>query len=153
LENPILIYNILKGYELGHRYTIFGGGLEMGGAEIALAKERDIWDGIFIDGFPAGKRTISYYQLESVLLEFPRVLEAGVVAKPDDQTGNQILSIYLALKDCEINDQDFEQFTQEVISHIRERFSLQCPIDVKIKDKLPMTRSGKILRTVLQSWN
>jgi acyl-coenzyme A synthetase/AMP-(fatty) acid ligase len=124
----------------------------MGGAEIALAKERDIWDGIFIDGFTSGKRTISYYQLESVLLEFPQVLEAGVVAKADDETGCQILNIYLALEECAVDDKDYEQFTQEVIQYIRDHFSLQCPISVNIKDKLPMTRSGKILRTVLESW-
>lgn len=125
----------------------------MGGAEIALAKERDMWDGIFMDGFRSGKKTISYYQLESVLLDFPRVLEAGVVAKSDDLTQCQILSVYLALEDCIINDREHERFAQEVIQYVRSQFSLQCHIDVKIKDKLPMTRSGKILRTVLQSWN
>ena len=125
----------------------------MGGAEIALAKERDMWDGIFMDGFPSGKHTISYYQLESVLLDFPRVLEAGVVAKYDELTQSQVLSVYLALEDCSIIDTEYERFTQEVIDYVREHFSLRCPIDVKIKDKLPMTRSGKILRTVLQSWN
>ncbi|CDX00821.1 Acetyl-coenzyme A synthetase [bioreactor metagenome] len=125
----------------------------MGGAEIALAKERDMWDGVFMDGFRSGTNTISYYQLESVLMDFPRVLEAGVVAKSDDLTQCQILSVYLALEDGLGSDADYERFTQEVVHYVREHFSLRCTIDVKIKEKLPMTRSGKILRTVLQGWN
>lgn len=125
----------------------------MGGAEFALAKERDMWDGILMDGFQSGKNTISYYQLESVLLEYPRVLEAGVVAKSDDTAQCQILSVYLALEYGFASEAEYECFTQEVSHYVREHFSLRCTIDVKIKEKLPMTRSGKILRTVLQNWN
>lgn len=125
----------------------------MGGAKFALAKERDMWDGIFLDGFISGQSTISYYQLESVLLEYPHVLEAGVVARFCDTTQCQILSVYLALEECQVSDREYERFTEEVINFVRQKFSLRCPIDVKIKEKLPMTRSGKILRTVLQNWN
>ncbi|NMA70037.1 MAG: acetyl-CoA synthetase [Desulfitobacterium sp.] len=125
----------------------------MGGAQIALAHERDMWDGILPDGFTSGQNPISYYQLESVLLEYPQILEAGVVARHDENYQCQILSVYLALQEQPTNEEAHQRFVEEVIDYVQSHFELRCPIDVKIKDKLPMTRSGKILRTVLAKLN
>ncbi len=104
------------------------------------------------DGFQVGQMYVSYYQVESVLLEYPRVLEAGVIAQ-NDSFQSQTLSVYLALKERLESEEEYHRFCNQVSEFVREQFSLGCAICVKIREKLPMTRSGKILRTVLQELN
>lgn len=109
-------------------------------------------DGSQWDGFHTGQTYISYYQVESVLLEYPRVLEAGVIAH-NDFVQSQTLSVYLALEEGLESEEEYHRFGNQVSEFVRQQFSLGCAICVKIREKLPMTRSGKILRTVLLEWN
>lgn len=120
----------------------------MGNCSAAL-QEPSLVDLSQWDGFHAGQVYVSYYQVESVLLEYPRVLEAGVIAQRDS-VQSQTLSVYLALKERLENEEEYHRFCDQVSEFVRQQFSLGCAICVKIREKLPMTRSGKILRTVLQ---
>lgn len=118
----------------------------------ASLQQMGMWDGSQREGFVIGKSFISYFQVESVLLEYPRVLEAGVIAECDSSQ-SQTLRVYLALEDDVASEEELQRFNDKVADFVRQQFSLICPISVKVKEKLPMTRSGKILRTVLQEWN
>jgi acyl-coenzyme A synthetase/AMP-(fatty) acid ligase len=118
----------------------------------ASLQQMGMWDGSKREGFLTGQNFISYFQVESVLLEYPKVLEAGVIAQCDSTQGLN-LRVYLALEEEFKSEEKLQQFSNEIIDFVRQHFSLICPIHVKVKDKLPMTRSGKILRTVLQEWN
>lgn len=118
----------------------------------ASLQQPGMWDGTHWDGFRTGQTFISYYQVESVLLEYPRVLEAGVIAQ-SDSLRSHTLSVYLALEEDLGSEEEYLQFMDQVSGFIRQQFSLGCLICVKIREKLPMTRSGKILRTALQEWN
>lgn len=120
----------------------------MGNCSAALQESRLV-DLSQWDGFHAGQTYVSYYQVESVLLEYPRVLEAGVIAQRDS-VQCQTLSVYLALKERLESEEEYHRFCNQVSEFVRQQFSLGCAICVKIREKLPMTRSGKILRTVLQ---
>ena len=118
----------------------------------ASLQQMGMWDGSQREGFLTGQSFISYFQVESALLEYPRVLEAGVIAQCDSSQ-SQTLRVYLALDEEVESGEDLEQFSDKIVEFVRQHFSLGCPISVKVKEKLPMTRSGKILRTVLQEWN
>lgn len=100
-------------------------------------------DGIFVNN-----RFISYYQVESVLYSFPKVLEAGVIVECQ-QGENEKLKIYLALEETFASDEERENYCQEVEEFIGRQFSLKMSVNVLIREKIPMTRSGKILRSVL----
>ncbi|KUO61307.1 MAG: hypothetical protein APF84_11785 [Gracilibacter sp. BRH_c7a] len=104
-------------------------------------KERE--SGIFVND-----RFISYFQVESVLYSFSKVLEAGVIVQSHKED-NEKLKIYLALEESFNSDEERESYCQEVEEFVGRKFSLKMPINVLVRDKLPMTRSGKILRSVL----
>lgn len=122
------------------------------GNYFASLQQPEMWEETQWDGFVTGQTYLSYYQVESVLLEYPRVLEAGVIAQRDS-VRSQTLSVYLALEEDLESEEEYQRFVDQVSEFIRQQFSLGCLICVKIREKLPMTRSGKILRTVLQDLN
>ena len=100
-------------------------------------------EGIFVND-----RFISYYQVESVLYSFPKVLEAGVIVGCSNGE-NEKLKIYLALEESFTSDEERESYCQQVEEFIEQKFSLKMPVNVMIRDRIPMTRSGKILRSIL----
>lgn len=118
----------------------------------ATLRQMGMLDGSQREGFLAGQTFISYFQVESILLDYPRVLEAGVIALCDS-TQSPTLRIYLSLEDALESDEERGVFCGEIVDFLRREFTLGCPLQVQVREKLPMTRSGKILRTVLQEWN
>lgn len=100
------------------------------------------------DGIIANDRFISYYQVESLLYSYPKVYEAGVVSK-SSKDENEILKIVLVLDELFHTEEEKQSYCQEVEGFIRKSFQFQMPINVFVRDKLPMTRSGKILRSLL----
>lgn len=103
------------------------------------------------DGMVVNDRFISYFQVESVLYNYSKILEAGVIVK-DHHTGHEELMVYLALEESFASIEERERYCAMVEDYIRRKFSVQIPINIQIKDKLPMTKSGKLLRTVLHSY-
>ena len=100
------------------------------------------------DGIYGNSTFISYFLIESVLYSFPKVLEAGVIVE-NLKGENEKLKIYLALEEAFTSDEERENYCQKVKEFIGRKFFLEVKIDVLIRDKLPMTRSGKILRSIL----
>lgn len=114
----------------------------------ATLPQMNITEGREKEGIFVNDKFISYYQVESVLYSFPKVLEAGVIVGCS-KGENEKLKIYLALEESFTSDQERESYCQEVEQFIEQRFSLKMPINVMIREWIPMTRSGKILRSVL----
>lgn len=121
------------------------------GSSFAALQQMGMLDGSQREGFLIGQTFISYFQVESMLLEYPMVLEAGVIALSDLHQ-KQILHIFLALEENGMNEQERYDFCSQVTDFIRSQLALGCPLQIQIREKLPMTRSGKILRTVLKDW-
>lgn len=118
-----------------------------------LQEEMGLIDGRQRDGLLLGQKFISYFQIESALLEYPGVAEAGVIAdcvNEHDPGSGQILKVFLAL---DSNESVESLLPERVIEFIRQRFAIMGPVRITLKDKLPMTRSGKILRSILNEWN
>ncbi|KOR13408.1 acetyl-CoA synthetase [Staphylococcus carnosus] len=96
----------------------------------------------------AGER-VGPFEVESKLVEHPAVSEAGVIGKPDPVRG-EIIKAFVALNpgyepDDELKE-DIRQFVKTGLS------GHAAPREIEFKDKLPKTRSGKIMRRVLKAW-
>lgn len=121
-----------------------------------LQEEMGLIDGRQRDGISLGHQYISYFQIESALLEYPGVVEAGAVADCVDQkdpAAGQFLKIFLALDENGQENSDYLALSERVTEYLRQKFAFMGPILVRVRDKLPMTRSGKISRSVLKEWN
>ena len=94
----------------------------------------------------AGHR-ISTYEVESALVDNPRVAEAAVVAKSDTQLG-QAITAFVTLKSS-------EQPSDDVAAELREHVAkvigkIARPQHLIFTEDLPKTRSGKIMRRLLR---
>lgn len=96
----------------------------------------------------SGER-VGPFEVESKLVEHPAVAEAGVIGKPDPVRG-EIIKAFIALRDgYEVSDdlkEDIRQFVKKGLA------AHAAPREIEFRDKLPKTRSGKIMRRVLKAW-
>ena len=96
----------------------------------------------------SGER-VGPFEVESKLLEHPAILEAGVIGKPDPIRG-EIIKAFVALNEgYEPSDElivEIQQFVKKGLA------AHAAPREIEFKDKLPKTRSGKIMRRVLKAW-
>ncbi|MBP1156129.1 MULTISPECIES: acetate--CoA ligase [unclassified Paenibacillus] len=96
----------------------------------------------------AGER-VGPFEVESKLIEHPAVAEAGVIGKPDPMRG-EIIKAFIALREgytpSDELKADISQFVKVGLS------AHAAPREIEFKDKLPKTRSGKIMRRVLKAW-
>ena len=100
------------------------------------------------DVINTGGHLISPFEVESALLEHPAVGESAVVAKPDE-INMEVVKAFIALKPGFIPGQELEL---EIMNYIRKRLSsVAMPQEIEFIDKLPKTRSGKIMRRLLHA--
>jgi acetyl-CoA synthetase len=100
------------------------------------------------DVINTGGHLISPFEVESALLEHPAVGESAVVAKPD-KLNMEVVKAFVTLKPGFSPNSDLEL---EIMNFIRKKLSpLAMPQEIEFMDKLPKTRSGKILRRLLHA--
>lgn len=98
------------------------------------------------DVINTGGHLVSPFEVESALLEHPAVAESGVTSKPDE-INMEVVKAFITLKPGHTPDPDLEL---DIMNFIRKRLSpLAMPQAIEFMDKLPKTRSGKIMRRVL----
>ncbi|MBP1996487.1 acetate--CoA ligase [Paenibacillus eucommiae] len=96
----------------------------------------------------AGER-VGPFEVESKLVEHPAVAEAGVIGKPDPMRG-EIIKAFIALREGYTPS---DELKAEISKFVKEGLSAHAaPREIEFKDKLPKTRSGKIMRRVLKAW-
>ncbi|MBZ5546222.1 MAG: acetate--CoA ligase, partial [Acidobacteriia bacterium] len=89
------------------------------------------------------------FEVESCLVEHPAVAEAGVIGKPDPVRG-QIIKAFIALRE---GHKPSEELKQEIAQFVRSKLAAHAaPREIEFREKLPKTRSGKIMRRVLKAW-
>ncbi len=94
----------------------------------------------------AGHR-LSTYEIESALVDDPKVAEAAVVSRPDPQVGEAIVA-FVTLKGGYVGD---EAMATELREHVAEMIGkIARPHSLIFTDDLPKTRSGKIMRRLLR---
>lgn len=96
----------------------------------------------------SGER-VGPFEVESKLLEHPAVAEAGVIGKPDLVRG-EVIKAFISLRE---GFTPTEELKEEIVKFVKLGLSAHAaPREIEFKDKLPKTRSGKIMRRVLKAW-
>ena len=91
---------------------------------------------------------IGPFEVESVLMEHPAVVEAGVIGKPDATVG-EIVKAFVSLK---AGFTPSETLRMEISAHARKRLGAAvAPKEIAFLPSLPRTRSGKIMRRLLKA--
>ncbi len=96
----------------------------------------------------SGER-VGPFEVESKLVEHPAVAEAGVIGKPDPLRG-EIIKAFISLRE---GFAPSDELKTEISKFVKEGLSAHAaPREIEFRDKLPKTRSGKIMRRVLKAW-
>ncbi|KJB85932.1 acetyl-CoA synthetase [Paenibacillus sp. E194] len=96
----------------------------------------------------SGER-VGPFEVESKLVEHPAVAEAGVIGKPDPMRG-EIIKAFISLREGYTPS---DELKADIARFVKEGLSAHAsPREIEFKDKLPKTRSGKIMRRVLKAW-
>ena len=89
---------------------------------------------------------IGPFEIESVIMELPYVLECGVSAAPDPIRGQVVKASIVLVKGKE----GTEELKKEIQSYVKQRTApYKYPRIVVFRDELPKTTSGKIQRALL----
>ena len=92
----------------------------------------------------SGER-VGPFEVESKLVEHQAVAEAGVIGKPDPVRG-EIIKAFIALRD---GYEPSDALKEEIRQFVKQGLAAHAaPREIEFKDKLPKTRSGKIMRRV-----
>ena len=89
---------------------------------------------------------IGPFEVESVIMELPYVLECGVSAVPDETRGQVVKASIVLTKGTEPT----EALKKEIQTYVKEHTApYKYPRVVVFKESLPKTISGKIQRNLL----
>lgn len=87
-------------------------------------------------------------EIESGLVSHPAVAEAAVIGVPDEVKGSVIYAYCILVTGFDGND----KLVDDLKNHIRHEVGpIAIPAKIEFVDKLPKTRSGKIMRRVLKA--
>ncbi len=85
-------------------------------------------------------------EVESALVSHPQVAEAAVVGMPHEVKGQGIYA-FVTLK---VGVEKSNALKKELIAHVRKEIGpIASPDKIQFADRLPKTRSGKIMRRIL----
>jgi len=130
----------------------FRNGWYIPGDRAHIDKEGYFWfTGRDDDVINTGGHLVSPFEVESALLEHEAVAESAVVSKPDE-VNMEVVKAFVTLKPGFEQSNDLEL---KIMNFIRKKLSpLAMPQEIEYVDKLPKTRSGKIMRRLLhaQEW-
>ncbi len=102
----------------------------------------------------SGER-VGPFEVESSLVEYKGVVEAGVIGKPDALRG-EIIKAFVVL-DTTMQaklktEKEKDAFKEELSLYVKKHLAGHAyPREIEFIDKLPKTRSGKIMRRILKA--
>ncbi len=87
-------------------------------------------------------------EVESALVSHQSVAEAAVIGKPDPLKGN-VIKAFVILR---VGFSPSDKLKTDLVYHVRMTLGpIAMPSEIEFVDKLPKTRSGKIMRRVLKA--
>ena len=92
----------------------------------------------------SGGENISSIEIEGLLYKHPAVLEAAVIAAPDERWGEVPYAIVVLKPGSSASESELSDFCREHLAHYK------CPKRVDFIDVLPRTATGKIQKNVLR---
>lgn len=136
--------------------SYFVGGWYMSGDHGSIDRDGYFWFiGRADDVIKTSGERVGPFEVESALVEHPAVVEAGVIGKPDALRG-EIIKAFVVLKpefaekvkQPAYSETLKTELSQQVKKHLAGH---AYPREVEFIDKLPKTRSGKIMRRILKA--
>ncbi|PIS09630.1 acetate--CoA ligase [Candidatus Beckwithbacteria bacterium CG10_big_fil_rev_8_21_14_0_10_34_10] len=95
----------------------------------------------------AGER-VGPFEVESALVSHPKIIEAGVIGKPDKMRG-EIIKAFVTLKK---GVKPTKTLVEDIKNYVKKHLAGHAyPREIEFRDKLPKTRSGKIVRRLLKA--
>jgi fatty-acyl-CoA synthase len=92
----------------------------------------------------SGGENISSIEVEGLLYKHPAVLEAAVVAAPDERWGEVPYAIVVLKPGATAAESELTDFCREYLAHYK------CPKRIDFIDVLPRTATGKIQKNLLR---
>jgi fatty-acyl-CoA synthase len=92
----------------------------------------------------SGGENISSIEVEGLLYKHPAVLEAAVVALPDERWGEVPCAIVVLKQGTQATGDELIEFCRQHLAHFK------CPKRVEFVDALPRTATGKIQKNILR---
>ncbi len=97
----------------------------------------------------AGER-VGPFEVESALVQHPAVAEAGVIGKPDELRGH-IIKAFISLRS---GFTPTDHLKKEIAEFVKKNLAAHAaPREIEFCERVPKTRSGKIMRRVLRAWD
>ena len=130
-------------------YGKFLNGWYICGDQASLDADGYFWfSGRDDDVINTGGHLVGPFEIESALLEHEAVAESAAVGKPDP-VNMEVVKAFVALRPGFTPSEDLEL---SIMNFVRKRLSpLAMPQEIEFVDRVPKTRSGKILRRVLKA--
>ncbi|MFX1576697.1 MAG: long-chain fatty acid--CoA ligase [Promethearchaeota archaeon] len=82
--------------------------------------------------------------VEEVLFEHPKIVEAAVFGIPDEQRGETVMAVVVLKEGEEATAEEIIEYTKDKLAYYKR------PQFVEFRDELPKSMVGKVLRRVLQ---
>lgn len=96
------------------------------------------------DMIVTGGENVYSVEVEDVLLQHPSIAQCAVIGVPDEKWGERVHAV-LVLKDGETLDE------AAVVAFCKEQIAgYKCPRSFEVKDELPMSGAGKLLKYKLK---
>lgn len=146
---PSMMHTIWNNPEKYESYFM-PGGWYVSGDSAYMDDEGYFWfQGRVDDVIMTSGERVGPFEVESKLVEHPAIAEAGVIGKPDPVRG-EIIKAFIALRE---GFEPSDKLKEEIRLFVKQGLAAHAaPREIEFKDKLPKTRSGKIMRRVLKAW-
>ncbi len=146
---PSMMHTIWNNSEKYESYFM-PGGWYVSGDSAYMDDEGYFWfQGRVDDVIMTSGERVGPFEVESKLVEHPAIAEAGVIGKPDPVRG-EIIKAFIALRE---GFEPSDKLKEEIRQFVKQGLAAHAaPREIEFKDKLPKTRSGKIMRRVLKAW-
>ncbi|MGX4767017.1 acetate--CoA ligase [Bacillus mojavensis] len=146
---PSIMHTIWNNPEKYESYFM-PGGWYVSGDSAYMDDEGYFWfQGRVDDVIMTSGERVGPFEVESKLVEHPAIAEAGVIGKPDPVRG-EIIKAFIALRE---GFEPSDKLKEEIRQFVKQGLAAHAaPREIEFKDKLPKTRSGKIMRRVLKAW-
>ncbi len=115
-------------------------------------EDGDIWLlGRVDDVMNVSGHRLSTTEIESALVSHPKVAEAAVVGAADETTGQAVCAFVILRGDAGYDESQAESIVTELRNHVAKEIGpIAKPRQIMVVAELPKTRSGKIMRRLLQ---
>ncbi|KUP06697.1 acetyl-CoA synthetase [Bacillus coahuilensis m2-6] len=146
---PSMMYTIWNNKEKYESYFM-PGDWYVSGDSAYMDEDGYFWfQGRIDDVIMTSGERVGPFEVESKLVEHPAVAEAGVIGKPDPLRG-EIIKAFVALRE---GYTESDELKEEIRTFVKRGLAAHAaPREIEFKEKLPKTRSGKIMRRVLKAW-